>query len=403
MQPVLQKLQNYRSLERKQVQHLEFLNFQKNDIENARIVPGEDVELEEKRLRLKHGEQLSTTVNSAVQDLYMAEGAVFERVSGIKRQLDKAMELDPQLKGPAEEITDVLFRIEDLSQALRAYAETVLTDSGQLEEVEARIDFLNKLKRKYGGTNGTLDEVLALYDSICGELREVENLSSAIGDLENRLVELHAELAACAGELSRERKKAALKLASKVEEELAGLGMKKTRFEVQVLPVPADAHTPEWLKAGDAAIGETGMDRAVFMIAPNVGEELKPLSKIASGGELSRVVLALKAILAGVDSVETIVFDEVDAGIGGGVAEKVGEKIKALSVHHQVICITHLPQIAKFGDHHYKIEKNVSQGRTRTRISPLSGDRRVEEMARMLGGATITEKTMEHAREMLET
>jgi DNA repair protein RecN (Recombination protein N) len=402
IQPLLQKHHTFRALEQKQVQHLEFLNFQKNDIENAKLIPDEDTVLEEKRLRLKHGETLSKTVQNALHELYHMDGALFERLSDIRKNLDKASEIDSQLKAPAEDISDIIFRIEDISGTLRDYADGINTDSGLLDETDARIDFLNKLKRKYGGSGGTLDDVLALYHSICEELKEVENLSSTITDLEQKLDVEHRTLVTLSRELSMARKKAAKTLSSRVENELSGLDMKKTRFEVQVNPVTADTHTSRWMKDGDYAISETGFDKALFMIAPNVGEELKPLSKIASGGELSRVVLALKAILAGVDSVETVVFDEVDAGIGGRVAEKVGEKIKALSAHHQVICITHLPQIAKFGDQHYKIEKSVFQGRTRTGISPLSGHQRIEEMARMLGGVKITEKTLEHAREMLE-
>ena len=166
-------------------------------------------------------------------------------------------------------------------------------------------------------------------------------------------------------------------------------------------PAATDATHPD-LVWEDAAIGETGIDRAAFMIAPNVGEAVKPLSAIASGGELSRVVLALKAILAATDAVETLIFDEVDAGIGGGVAEIVGQKLAALSRHHQVLCITHLPQIAKFGDHHFAIAKSVHEGRTRTTIHPLDDGARVQELARMLGGVELTQATLDHAREMFE-
>jgi DNA repair protein RecN (Recombination protein N) len=165
---------------------------------------------------------------------------------------------------------------------------------------------------------------------------------------------------------------------------------------------PLSAGADPYLAVDGITACETGIDRAEFMIAPNVGEALKPLSEIASGGELSRIVLSLKALLAGSDSVETIVFDEVDAGIGGGVAEVVGRKMASLSRHHQIICITHLPQIAKFGDHHFRISKQVSGGRTKTVISPLAEKERIEEIARMLGGEEITRATIAHAREMLE-
>ena len=178
--------------------------------------------------------------------------------------------------------------------------------------------------------------------------------------------------------------------------------LSKTEFQVSFHSLPVDESTNPYLATKNRMITATGIDRATFLIAPNIGETLKPLASIASGGELSRVVLALKALLAKTDSVETVVFDEVDAGIGGGVAEVVGKKLADLANHHQVICITHLPQIAKFGDRHYRISKHVSQGRTRTSIRLLNDEDRYKEIARMLGGEKITQATLEHAREMLE-
>lgn len=402
MLPLVASLGKYRDMEQKQAQHLEFLHFQKRDIEKAAVRPREDEELEEKRNKLRHGETLHKTVHHTLSELYTMDGAVFERLSGLQAGLDKAAALDSELQKHAADMTDLVFKIEDMAGALRDYGENISTDSGLLEETEARLDFITKFKRKYAGPSGTLADVEALYQSIVTDLAQVENISAVIRDLEKTILEKQDKLVRQARDLSGKREKTAARLSSMVEKELAGLDMKKTRFRVQVDPVPADGNTPKWLTDGEKALTETGMDKALFMISPNVGEEMKPLSKIASGGELSRVVLALKAILAGVDSVETVVFDEVDAGIGGGVAEKVGEKIKALSAHHQVICITHLPQIAKFGDVHFKIEKSVSKGRTRTGILPLSGDQRIDEMARMLGGQTITEATLAHAREMLD-
>jgi len=184
--------------------------------------------------------------------------------------------------------------------------------------------------------------------------------------------------------------------------QLATLKMSKTNFFVAVEATPADEKTDPHLTAGSHIITETGIDRATFLIAPNVGEALKPLAGIASGGELSRVILALKALLAKTDSVETVVFDEVDAGIGGGVAEVVGKKLAGLAAHHQVICITHLPQIAKFADQHFRISKRVAAGRTRTAITLLDAEERYQEIARMLGGEKITRATLAHARELLD-
>ncbi|MDL1980802.1 MAG: DNA repair protein RecN, partial [Deltaproteobacteria bacterium] len=191
-------------------------------------------------------------------------------------------------------------------------------------------------------------------------------------------------------------------LAKKVEKELASLRMSGTKFKISLQTIPAsDSSDPHLVVKGNT-INETGIDHAIFLIAPNVGEDLKPMASIASGGELSRIVLALKAILAEKGSVETLVFDEVDAGIGGSVAEAVGGKLSKLARYHQIICITHLPQIAKFGDNHFRITKNVSQGRTITSINPLNEKDRIKEIARMLGGMEITKTTLDHAREMLK-
>jgi DNA repair protein RecN (Recombination protein N) len=229
------------------------------------------------------------------------------------------------------------------------------------------------------------------------------HLDAHIDEVRVKLRRGHEALGRLAAELAQGRRQAAQALAAGVEQELAALKMAGTRFavEVQFVPAPKE-HNPHLIWEG-RALSENGADRACFLIAPNVGEAIKPLSAIASGGELSRVVLALKAILAQGDDLETVVFDEVDAGIGGGTAELVGRKLAALARRHQVLCITHLPQIAKFGDHHLRIVKNVSQGRTRTTITPLGVKERVEELARMLGGEKITPTTLAHAREMLDT
>jgi DNA repair protein RecN (Recombination protein N) len=243
---------------------------------------------------------------------------------------------------------------------------------------------------------------LSQLETIESELTRVENIGHQIEEVEKKLAELHDQVTNRVLALSRKRAKTARQLAEKVEHELDSLKMSQTDFEVVIQPITADERTHAYLTADSAAITETGIDRATFMIAPNPGEALKPLASIASGGELSRVVLALKAILANTDAVETIVFDEVDAGIGGGTAEVVGRKLSELARHHQVICITHLPQIAKFGEHHFSIAKHVAKGRTVTAIQPLNKEDRYKEIARMLAGENITPTTLEHARELLD-
>ncbi len=401
--PLIRKLKNSKSKKQNQADQIELLEFQKIEIESADLSPGEDELLELERLRIKNSELLLKTSKECQQVLYTMDGSISETLYELKSKLDKASEIDTNLLPSSEEINDIVYRIEDLADTLRNYEQTIDSDNGRLETIEERIDFITILKRKYGGNNGTLEDIDRHYQKICSELSDVKNLSGNIEEIEAELSEKYQEIVSIADELSSKRKIAADKFARKVEKELKNLEMANTKFKVDITDIPADNTHEKWLTIKHRLICETGTDKAVFMISPNVGEEMKPLSKTASGGELSRIILALKAILARNDSVATIVFDEVDAGIGGGIAEVVGKKIQELSRVHQVLCITHLPQIAKFGDNHYKIEKNVSKGRTSTSITRLNKNDKISELARMLGGVEITDATLNHAKEMLNT
>ena len=397
--PLIDKLNNLNSTRQRQGEHRKLLAFQKNEITAAGLAPGEDAELEQERLRLKNAEALYQTVHSSIEELYGASGSVIERLSEVKKNLETAGRIDSQLKTKAETLASASFQIEDLTDELRSHLNLIQMDDQRLEAVEERLDVLNKLKRKYGGS---LEAVLSQLETIEAELSEVENIGKQIEKIEEQLIKLHDQLARRALKLSQKRNEAAKDLARKVVEELGSLKMSQTEFKAVLYPLAADEKTNPYLTAKNYCMTESGIDRASFMIAPNPGEELKPLASIASGGELSRVVLALKAILAESDAVETIVFDEVDAGIGGGTAEVVGRKLSDLARHHQIICITHLPQIAKFGEHHFSISKHVDDGRTKTAIQPLSREDRTKEIARMLGGEKITQTTLDHARELME-
>lgn len=396
---VIEKLNELHRHRDHQAEHLELLKFQKKEITEAGIAVGEDTELEQERLRLRHAEMLYQTVFQSIEDLYGASGSIVERLLEVKKSLEKAGQIDSQLKSTAQNLAEPSYHIEDLVGGLRRYLDTVQPDEKRLEAVEERLDTLNKLKRKYGGS---LEAVTSKLESIKDELAGVENIAEKIVDLETQLSQMHTTLATGAATLSQKRKQTAKSLAKKVVDELATLHMSPAGFQVQLSTTPADQKTNPNLTVDNNIVNEFGIDRATLMIAPNVGEELKPLAGIASGGELSRVVLALKVILAQTDSIETLVFDEVDSGIGGRVAEVVGRKLSELAKHHQVICITHIPQIAKFADHHLSISKHVSKGRTITAITPLSKDERYKEIARMLGGEKITDATLEHAKEMLK-
>ncbi|VFQ43350.1 DNA repair protein RecN [Desulfoluna butyratoxydans] len=400
--PLLETLRKKEALKQRQQEQEELLRFQKEELDAAALEPGEDTFLESERVRLRNAESLLRTAGDGVATLYTAEGAVYEQVTQLKKELEKGAGADSGMAPLLSEAEELCYRVEDLSRNLQQYRDGITVDERALDAAEERLDFLNKLKRKYVGASADLSELIDRRQAIETELAALENLEVEMEGLEAAISEARETLHALCLTLSEKRQKAAGKLSSLVEKELKYLEMPRARFHVAVAPLGAESGGTAEGPAG-VRMGETGMDRAVFMIAPNVGEAEKPLAKIASGGELSRVVLAVKTILAEGDAVGTVVFDEVDSGIGGGVAEVVGMKIKEIAGHHQVLCITHLPQIAKFGTHHYRIEKQVVAGRTCTSITPLSEEGRVSEMARMLGGVEVTRATLDHAREMLET
>ncbi len=398
--PLIRNLNDMKAKKDRQTEHIQLLEFQKKEIREAGLTPGEDAELEQERIRLKNSEALFQTARDSIEMLYDSQGAVVEQLSQVKTNLEKAALIDPLLGSSAKRISEMTFNVEDIAEELRNYLKKIEMDESRLGDVEDRLDVINKLNRKYGGS---MDAVFLRLESIEQELSNLESLAEDISDAEKRLSILHNNLVELTTILSQKRKKAAKILAESVEKELASLKMPQTKFQVSFRTVPADISNDPYLTVETNVAYETGIDQIVFLIAPNVGEPLKPLSNIVSGGELSRVVLALKAILAQTEAVETIVFDEVDAGIGGGVAEVVGKKLAALAKRHQIICITHLPQIAKFGDHHFIISKHVSEGRTKTSINCLSISERIIEIARMLGGEKITQATLDHAREMLNS
>jgi DNA repair protein RecN (Recombination protein N) len=398
--PLIQNLHRLQTAALRRTERIDLLSFQKKEIEAACTRPEEDLELETDKNRLKHAGMLYQAVQDSIENLYVGSGAVTERLSTIRKTMDKAAQIDPGLAAFSTALADAGYRIEDIVDSLRSYLHTIETDEGRLEAVEARIDFLHKLKRKYGGS---LDAVLERLTEIEKELFEIEHLSGAIEETQSTLILNHARQCQSSADLSRHRTHAAADLAERVETELGALKMPHTRFQIALRSTPADDGCEPLLTCDGKVLAETGLDRTVFLISPNPGEALKPLSQIASGGELSRVVLALKAILSNKASVETVIFDEVDSGIGGGVAEVVGKKLLELSGHHQVICITHLPQIARFGNHHFRIIKSVQKDRTITSIQALNPEERVHELARMLGGETLTPAAWQHARELMES
>ncbi|MDY0350880.1 MAG: DNA repair protein RecN [Desulfobulbaceae bacterium] len=384
-QQLAAKLHLLRQKEEDKEQRREFLAFQLDEISRARLVPGEDAALVEERDRLKSSAVLGEL---AGRSLELLRTGVLESIAAIRKDIEQAASLDKGLQPLAERIVSSCYEIEDFELTLKDYLEAIPGNQQRLEELNERLALFKQLQRKYGPT---LESVIDYGRRAETELTALDGMEREIVDISRRLEVLNREVLDKAGELSRRRAAAGRKLNEAMAEELQSLGFSHAVFEV-ALDVPAAMDLD--------ALQHTGRDQVEFLFSANPGEPAKPLARIASGGELSRLMLAMKCILARRDRVETVVFDEVDAGIGGQAAEAVARKIVELSSHHQVICITHLPQIAARADEHFMVTKSVVNGRTVSLINLLHKEERVMELARMLGGDNLTGQTIAYAREL---
>jgi DNA repair protein RecN (Recombination protein N) len=362
----------------------ELMVFQSREIGASGIQIGEEESLKEERTILTHAKKLMDFAHVTEETIYSEEGSAIERIQRILNQGREMAAIDPSLSQPLKALESTLIQLEETALALRDYSKRVEINPMRLEEIENRLEEIDRLKRKYGST---IEAVLSFKHRIDEALKSFTFEEERLSQVENCLEPLRQTVNEWGRRLSGERKRAASELKKSIERELNSLGMKKTVFEIHMDSLPL------FLK---------GVDRVEFLISPNVGEEVKPLAKIASGGELSRIMLAMKRILAKVGGRQVLIFDEVDSGIGGAMAEVVGKKLRELSRHHQVICVTHLPQIACFADQHHSVRKETKGGRTLTLVDLLNEGAIVDEIARMLGGVKITEKTRAHAKEMIE-
>jgi len=370
----------------------ELAQFQAREIHEAELAPDEDSSLEAERSRLMHAERLMDIVFSSYQAMYEKDESIIATLSALVKNLEKAVTIDHDLEQYRAQLESAQAQLEDVALAMRDYRSHIKIDPGRLEKVQERLQLIRNLKKKYGSS---IQEILAFQEGLLERESQLTQGKEELRRLESLVEEKRRDLFTMAKELSRQRREIAAVFEMRVEEELSVLEMGGTRFTVHFSPEGITEDAP------GSAIAQDGFDTVEFMISPNPGEELRPLARIASGGELSRIMLALKTILARSGMVETLVFDEVDSGIGGATAAKVGEKLRALAGFHQIVGITHLPQIASCGEAHFLVEKKVQKGRTRTSITSLDRERRVYEIARLLGGKTISEKTLAHAREML--
>lgn len=374
----------------------ELTAFQLDEIEKADIKEGEDTLLEEEKNRLRHAEMLLQVVTDSYQSLYEKEDAVLSDISLCIKKLERGIEVDHRLRTIRDAIASAQMELEEAALDLRDFRKSIAMDPDRLEAVEERLQLINRLKRKYGST---IEEILKYREALAGRVHHLDLKRKEMDRIRGQLNEMGQVIVSQATRLSKKRKETAKRLQKAVEKELHRLDMGGTRFEVFFHP--ENEHSGNKSRDKIADIKSDGFDNVELMISPNVGEEIRPLAKIASGGELSRIMLALKTILARTTSVETVIFDEVDAGIGGATAEVVGEKLHSLAQFHQILCITHLPQIASKGKTHFLVEKKVIENRSQTVISRLNSEERLMEIARLLGGKVISKKAVEHAREML--
>jgi len=385
------ELSDLEKSEQEKLRLADLWSFQRKEIEAAGLKAGEDSELENERLVLKNVAKLQESANAGYSALYDAPESASSQIRIAIKKLEELCRIDGSLQGALEILRSAEIGVGEASRAVRDYLDRLEADPDRLEHVESRLALIDRLKRKYGTS---LAEVLAFLDNVRARIEAVETAGERKATLEQDLASASEAYREAAGALTKSRGAAAQKLAKKVEGELASLALESAVFRIEIKP---------------GVWSERGADRVEFLISANVGEEPRPLDKVASGGELSRIALALKTSV-GVTvapvgrknrTQRTLVFDEIDSGIGGGVAEAVGRRLKKLSVASQVLCVTHLAQVAGFADHHYFVEKREVKGRTIAEIEELQGEARTREIGRMLSGQRVTAEALKHAEHLI--
>lgn len=391
-------LKQAKELLEKRKREEELLRSQLQEISQARLQAGEEEELKARKNILIHAEKLYQGCKEGEDLLYEGEDALVGRLGRYVLRLRELANIDDGLNEAVELLNSSQAQLQEATAVLRRYTGKVQFEPGALEQLEDRLAEINRLKRKY---NGAVEDILKIQEKVAEELKALDRGEEEIPALERIFEEARGSAWQIAEALSMERKRVAKKFKKEMEKAVEGLGMPGTIFEVRFLSEEGDGYEPPFL-VGGKKVTEQGMDQVEFDFSPNPGEAVKPLAKIASGGELSRLMLAIKSLVLTQGDIPTLLFDEVDAGIGGKVAEIVGKKLKKVAASHQVLCVTHLPQIAALADSHYVVQKEVAKGRTFTEVKKLNDKERVEEVARMLGGVKITEKTKRHAEEMVK-
>ena len=371
--------------EGEKLRRMETLRFQIEEISKTQLQPGEDEQLEQRRKMLQNAEKISDGINTAVECLYGgddSDGAA-SLLQQAERELARLSRFTDAFASIHEKVTDLMYQVQDAAEEVRDARDELSYSADELENIESRLDVIHRLRRKYGAT---CQDILEYLENAKQELDEIEFSDDHIERLKIKCEKANQEAHCAAAKLRENRKAAALSLSDKILSELSQLDMPKVQFQCCFTEIELCAN---------------GADQVAFYMSANAGEALKPLSKVASGGELARIMLAMKNVLAEQDRVQTLIFDEVDTGVSGRAAQKVAEKLRSVAKTKQVLCVTHLPQLAAMGDTHLLIAKEERDGRTYTTVTPLNLDGRKRELARIIGGAAITETTLKSAEEML--
>jgi DNA repair protein RecN (Recombination protein N) len=380
------ELEELERTEQEKLRLLDLWSFQRKEIESASLEDGEDAALENERRVLQNVQKLQESATTAYEAVYDSPESAASLIRIAAKRLDELCRIDSSLEGLREHLKAADLGVQEVAYGLRDYLSGLEANPGRLEEVENRLASIGKLKRKYGET---IAEILAFYEEVRRQIAAVESAGERMDALRKEQKRMAAEYEKTARELTDTRRTAARKLEKRVEAELAQLAMERTVFRVAMQ---------------EAAWSSAGADRIEFLVSPNMGEEPRPLEKVASGGEISRIALALKTCLAGpkTATIRTLVFDEVDTGIGGGAAEGVGRRLKKLAAVNQVLCVTHLPQVASFADHHYRVAKQESNGRTVAVMEELDAAERTREVGRMLSGQKLTDEALKNAAQLIK-
>lgn len=377
--------------EKEREQRLDFLEYQIKEIQKAGLQPEEEEEIRQERNILKNAEKIESLIDEALNIAYEQENSISTLLAKLQHITHDLSSFDKSFEPTEEALGQFAIIIGDFSDCLLKYKDKQTGSPERLEKLEERLSQIENLKRKYGNS---ISEILDYLEKAQKEYQDLNISHEKLAGLEKEIAEIFSQYCTSAGKLSKERKKSARILEKAIEKEIGWLGMKRARFKIDIHSAPPSGKDIEKIK-------DIGTDEVEFLISPNPGEELRPLRNIASGGELSRIMLALKSIGKETETLKTLIFDEIDSGIGGKTAEFVAQKLRELGHQHQVLCITHLPQIASYAAHHYRVDKQVIKDRTFTRVKKLSFEERVEEIARLLTGSRITETALNNAKEML--